>query len=136
MDNIPLTLLVDVSENERDTVLRWWGQLTDEARREIIQLYNPQREECFFGPPIECEEQPVVIGGCFLAEDDVWRFADWEADWREYLYEHPDVFLLTFGHSKSYRYGDGALNVWVEWGRTRFRGTELPPSEQYRTKHS
>lgn len=140
MEELPLTLLTAVPDSERGTVQRWWAELADSARQQLLILCDA-RCECFFGPPVDGEVQPVVIGGRFLPHDDAWRFADWEDEWREYLVEHPALslgdrwvegsVLLASQFPTQYRMdGSGIRGRIAEWGRTRFEGKELPPSEQ------
>jgi hypothetical protein len=80
-----------------------------------------------------------------LAHDDAWRLADWEADWREYLAEHParslgdrwaeGSVLLASQFETTCRLDSSGIRCRIaEWGRTRFGTGELPPSEQRRAE--
>jgi hypothetical protein len=126
LEELPLALLAAIPDSERVAVQRWWAELSNVARQEVVELCDERCEECFFGPPAEGEEQPVVIGGRFLPHDDAWRFADWAADWREYLTAHPDVVIAAQFRSRCFMTGC----LWVDWSRTRFAVAELPPSER------
>jgi hypothetical protein len=130
LEELPLALLDGVADAERDAVQRWWLGLSPADRQLVADLADERREVCFFGVPDPAEPTPLVLGGRFLAHDDAWRFGAWERDWREYLVEHSDVFLAAMFETRCYRDGDGSVCVVVDWGLTRFRGAELPPSEQ------
>jgi hypothetical protein len=127
LDELPAELLATVPEESRAAVLAWWAGLQPVAREEVAGLCDERWEACFFGP--SADDPPSVVGGRFLAPDDAWLFAAWEDDWREYLVEHPDVVLASTFRSRSFRDGDGIVNVLVDWSRTRFSVPELPPSE-------
>jgi hypothetical protein len=127
VDELPAALLTSVPEGSRAAVLVWWAGLHPGDREEVAGLCDERWEECFFGP---AADPPEVRGGRFLAPDDAWQFAAWADDWREYLVEHPDVVITAGFRSRTFRDGDDAVSVLVDWSRTRFSGPELPPSEQ------
>jgi hypothetical protein len=122
-------MLAGLRPAQRGEVRRWWAGLADADRRQVSALSDERCEACFFSGSA-AGPVPRVLGGRFLPHDDAWRYYEWEEDWREYLGEHPDVFLLSQCQSRSFRNGDGILNVVVDWRLTRFRGEELPPSER------
>lgn len=96
----------------------------------MVDLVDERWETCFFGVVDEAEPSPIVIGGRFLPHDDAWQFETWEQDWREFLVEHSDVFLAAMFQPRCYLDGGGSRCLLVDWSLTRFRGAELPPSEQ------
>jgi len=130
LEELPLILLDDVPVAELGSVRRWWAGLSPDEQRMATELTDERQETCFFGAVSDEDSIPRVFGGRFLPHDDAWRFEDWEQDWREYLWEHSDVFLLTDCQSRSYRDGDGVLCVMVDWNLTRFSLIERPPSER------
>ncbi|WP_171473738.1 hypothetical protein [Frigoriglobus tundricola] len=127
-------MLDGVPDAACDAVRRWWAGLTLSNQRLVAELADEQREASFFGVAPGIASVPTVFGGRFLANDDAWRFGDWEADWREYLTEHPDIFLSAQFVSRCFRDGDGSVCILVDWSRTRFCGSELPPSAQRRAE--
>jgi hypothetical protein len=48
------------------------------------------------------------------------------------MFEHPDAANVSIqGRNSSWITGEGHINIWVEWARTRFADAELPPSARY-----
>lgn len=131
MEELPAALLDSVVDGDCPAVRAWWAGLAAADRALVAELCDERRVECFFGPEADA---PTVRYGRFLAGDNAWRFRAWAADWREYLTEHPDVVLAANFRSRCFRDGDGSVCVLVDWSLTRFRGPELPPSEQWRTE--
>lgn len=137
LEELPLTLLDAIPDAERNAVLRWWAEFAGADRQQVVEMCDERWEECFFGPSVECDAPPVVLGGCFLPHDDAWRFADWEGDWREYLTDHSgdirgddSVMIAAQFRSRCFLDGSGVRCHLAEWSRTRFESWELPPSEQ------
>jgi hypothetical protein len=130
LEEVPLSLLDGVAEACREEVQRWWVRLPVADQQLVAELADERLETHFFGLAADAESTPIVLGGRFLPHNDAWRFGAWERDWREYLIEHPDVFLVAMFKSRCYRDGDGSSCVLVDWSRTRLHGSELPPSEQ------
>src|SRR5688572_12708436 len=94
LNELPLFLRSSVADAEASAVQQWWDRLTDSDRQLLVAAYDKRWDECFFGPIPDGEAVPTVIGGRYLANDDVWCFSEWETDWREYLVEHPDVPVM------------------------------------------
>jgi hypothetical protein len=141
LEELPLALVAVIPEAHRGAVRRWWADLATGDRQQVLELWDERQEECFFGPVADGEVPPVVFGGCFLPHDDAWRFGDWEDDWREYLVEHParqlgdrwaegSVLIAAQFPTVCRLDGSGVRCRIAEWGRTRFEGPELPPSER------
>jgi hypothetical protein len=137
VEEIPRTLLDQVSNSARFIVERWWVTLADRERHEVVELCDVEREACFFGPAAVGEEQPVIFGGHFLPHDDAWRSEDWMDEWREYLAEHRELFLSTQFVSWHLEVGCGPfgesgylVDCSADWSRTQFRTDELPPSQR------
>jgi hypothetical protein len=144
LEDLPLALLDSVPEADRSAVRRWWTGLSGTDRRQVTDLYDDRYEAYLFTPAAGDDAPPAVSGGHFLAADDAWRFADWEADWREYLVEHPPddrgdrwavgSVVLTAQFRSFCWLGDepGVRCRVADWRLTRFAPDEWPPSEQYR----
>ncbi|MDY3553516.1 hypothetical protein R5W24_002619 [Gemmata sp. JC717] len=146
MDAIPLALLRAVPGAERAVVRQWWAGLLPADWHHVAELCDERLERGFFGPVADGEAPPPVLGGHFLPHDDAWRFADWEADWREYLVDRgdgyhgngwPETAALIASQFRSVCYlGD---EPWVhcrmaDWSLTRFARREWPPSAQRGTE--
>ena len=141
MEELPLALLDAVPEAERDAVSRWWAGLPSAEQRQLAGLCDPRWEECFFGSA-DGDAPPLVFGGRFLPHDDAWGFAGWEADWREYLVEHPGQYLgdgwgagsvVIAAQFRSFCWlGDepGVRCRVANWSLTRLAIADRPPSEQ------
>lgn len=130
MEELPYTLFDVVPNADRASVQRWWVELSEADRREVAGLCDARSDECFFGPEAGDDTPPRVLGGQFLAGDDSWRLADWEADWREYLTDHPELVIAARFQSRCLLTVGGQVCVWVDWSRTGFAVSDLPPSEQ------
>lgn len=142
MEEIPLTLLAGVADRERTVVRRWWAGLSPADRWQVADLCDERHEAYLFVPVVGGEAPPVALGGRFLAHDDAWRLADWEADWREYLVDRPggyhgngrpETAALIASQFRSVCYlGDepGVRCRVADWRLTRFAVWEWPPSAQ------
>lgn len=147
MDDLPLALLDPIPETARPAVRRWWLGLSATERGQVADLYDERHEAYLFVPAAGDDSPPAVSGGHFLAADDAWRFADWKADWREYLVEHPpddrgdrwavgSVVLAAQFRSVWWLGDDPGVRCRVtDWRLTRFAADECPPSEQHRGRN-
>lgn len=143
MENVPPALLDPVDEADRAAVRRWWDGLPETDRRQVGDLYDERHEAYLFVPKADDEPPPAVTGGHFLAADDAWLFADWEAGWREHLVEHaPDylgdcwapnsVILAVQFRTFCWRGDEPGVRCRVpDWRLTRFEPHKWPPSERY-----
>lgn len=146
MEDLPLALLDPVPETARAAERRCWLALSGADRRQVTDLYDNRHEAYLFVPTAGDDAPTAVSAGRFLAADDAWWFADWEADWCEYLVEHPPGdrgdrcavgSVVLAARCRSFCWlGD---EPWVrcrvaDWRLTRFASDECPPSEQYRDR--
>ncbi len=136
MPEIPRLLLDQLLDADKTAAVRWWLMLEPADRALVEALYDPRNELCFFGADGDEGTAPQVISGYLSADDNVGGSDDWVDSWRQYLVEHPEMAVMSayFG-SRSWLFLGLHLNVWVDWGRTRFRPREMPPSEQWRGSH-
>jgi hypothetical protein len=128
LEELPSTLLEQIPKDKCPKVVAWWIGITPTDRAEIIDLCDDRWDACFFGPKVD--NLPLVRAGEFLVSHEEWWFNDWEEDWREYLVEHPDVVIAAKFQPRCTLTSEGQICIHVDWGRTRFSGQELPPSEQ------
>src|SRR5262249_10852606 len=67
------------------------------ARSEVISLCDKRLDFCFFIPHQDAAEElrgdplPNVIGGRFVPSDEEAGWAEWRAEYFEYLLNHPEV---------------------------------------------
>jgi hypothetical protein len=130
LEQIPPNLVCEASGHEREIVETWWQLLSSSDRQQIAAMYDEAPEDV----------HQEMTDGYFLARDDAWGFEDWETDWREYLVEHPGVYLGDRWHDgsvviasqfRSFQLVDEPPTL-ADWNLTRFRAVEMPPSEKSR----
>jgi hypothetical protein len=146
LEEFPLALLDAVPDADRDAAERWWAGLSPADRWQVADLCDERHEAYLFAPVAGGEAPPVVLGGRFLAHDDAWRLADWEADWREYLVDRPggyrgngwpETAALIASQFRSVCYlGDepGVRCRVADWRLTRFAVREWPPSAHWQAE--
>lgn len=95
MDELPAGVLAEVSEDARAVVCRWWADLTDKQRRQLLTAWDEQRETAFFSPLRGDTEAgvPVVIGGKFVPAENPFISPEWHADYFEYLLKNPELLV-------------------------------------------
>ena len=95
MDEMPADVLGRVAEDARAVVCRWWADLTDKQRGQLVAEWDERREMVFFTPePGDCWEMlPVVIGGRFIPKEQPLVSPEWHADYFEYLLKYPELLV-------------------------------------------
>jgi hypothetical protein len=97
MDEFPGQLLDGLSSADRTMVAAWWAELPDATRSQVADLYDPSRDNCFFGvaPGDTATHLPKVIGGRFIPRDEAACWAEWHAELFDYLVCNPELVFVT-----------------------------------------
>jgi hypothetical protein len=142
----PLSLLTGLDDDQSAAVRTWWSRLEPANQITLVELLDPQREECAFGFFAEAPSRNTLsvrtqsFLGAWTALDD-----DWEEDFREYLDTHdattvslfPDIHInpprdrrwhgmVVFSISGR---GGGESHIVSDWALIRCASWLLPPSE-------
>ena len=105
--DLPPVLQCQISEAIEGEVLEWWGKLAAADQLDILTAYDARWETCFFWPPHDEDPPPEVFGGRFWYTTTLGG-GEWEADWREYMFEHPDAANVSIqGRNSSWHHGRG-----------------------------
>lgn len=98
MVGIPPRLLANLAPADILSAETWWAGLSEADRAEVLNLWDNRQDRCLFGlaPYRDGAAPPVVIGGRFVPRDDAAGWAEWQAEYFEYLLNHSeDVFEPT-----------------------------------------
>ncbi len=107
MDPIPRPLLDGLTASTSRDVEAWWAAFHDDARAEVISLWDGRRDGCFFGIDADDPSGPVpaVIGGRFVPHDDAWGLAEWGPGYFEHMLDHPEQFPVWEPTSRTFHIG-------------------------------
>lgn len=101
MPSIPSQFTEYLTVSDRQSVDRWWSHLDAETQTQINLLWDTRQDFCAY--VFESDETgdaswrrtPVLISGRFYEEDQPTPEEQWNADYFEYLLNHPDVLAVA-----------------------------------------
>lgn len=94
MEELPVNVLSRINQNAQPVVLRWWAELNAADRQAAIAAWDDEARDRFFtANPEDHDPLPVVIGGRFIPAESPLMSPEWQADYFEYLLNHPELVL-------------------------------------------
>jgi hypothetical protein len=99
MEAIPAELLEALSTSDAKAIEKWWMELADGERTEIVCMWDARRDTCVWAEgldesgPQQLHGMLMVITARFHRPDEKTPDDDWRPDDIEYMMGRPEVYL-------------------------------------------